>query len=554
MMTRFAILITFSLLMPQLSYSQSWKWAREIGLANTVTTVKTIRPYTGANVLVSGSFSASSLTLDNPILISAGQDDAFVATANAAGQFNWAARIGGAGRDFAVDAVAAPDGAVYVTGNFNSLSLSIGNTLLLNAGETDAFVVKYNPDKSIAWAKQMGTSDQEVVSGLAIDGSGNVYVAGHVLDKFTLSAKYAFVQKFSPGGNLLWEQKGITEGGYLQTTALAIDENDHVYLACSLFGTIDFSGNSFTSADWYGALLLKFDASGAVLDHFLNGELDKINALQIQNDKVYACGERVNGSFGWGWPLSDSKIYVFTMNTDLDILWQKNAGGTEMAQSLDIAQNLSVDALGNVYVTGYFFSSTLNFANTALANLFNVNYYYPQVFVLKYDASGAEIWGKSLGGMHSEDATCILATGDDTFYLGGHFESTPVAFGTHELENNGQLDSMYVHLRPARYVRKSMGFIGFFDKTVSNTRPEPVTPSLDIWPNPAVDQVSIRLPFPVINPVIELRNSAGQMVQQITFDGQIRDLPLSIGALTPGIYWVEMKSNLGFFAQKLMKL
>ncbi|HOY08264.1 MAG TPA: SBBP repeat-containing protein [Saprospiraceae bacterium] len=541
-------------LLPLAARAQAWKWAKSLGTPNNSTSVKNIRPYTGTNVLVSGSFAAPSLTFGSQTLANAGQDDGFVAISNDAGQYTWAAQFGGSARDFVVDAAASPTGDLVVAGNFSSISLTIGATNLFNSGETDAFLAKYNPDKTLAWAVKIGSAEIDEISGVVLDANGNTYVSGQVTDKFSQKVLNVFLRKYDAAGSLVWETIGTIQGGILQTTALTLDDNQNIYLAGSVSGTVAFDGISFSSDDDYSAFIVKYNDSGALLDHVVVHGLDKFNGLQAHGNHIYACAEKVNWSFGWGWPLTDSKIHVLQFDLDLNTVWEKLAGGETPAQSLDIARGISVDSSGNAYVTGYFFSDTLHFAGQALPNLYNVNYYYPQIFVFKYAPSGDELWGKSFGGIHSDEGTGIYAFGDDQFYLGGNFESEPVAFGAYGLHNTGTLDSMYVHLRPARYVRKTLGFLAVFDKNLSDTNPEPAFRHVVLFPNPAADHLTLRLTSPTQSPLtLYISSSDGRLLRQSEHSGQFLEIRADLNGLAPGLYFVTLKSAGGVFSSKFVK-
>lgn len=544
------------LLSPLASHAQAWKWAKSLGTPNNTTAVKNIRPYTGTSVLVGGSFAAPMLTLGSQTLNNAGQDDGFVAIADDAGQYAWAAQFGGSGRDFVVDAAAAGNGDFIVVGNFNSISLSLGGANLFNSGETDAFVVKYNQDKTLAWARKIGTADIDEVSAVVLDVNGNAYVSGQVVDKFTLQTLHVFLRKYDAAGSLVWEKKNTIQGsGILQAVALTLDDNQRIYLGGSLSGTAVFDGINLVSSEWgSSAFIVKYNTSGALLDTTIQHGLGKFNGLQAHDNYIYACAEKMNYGIGWGWPLADSKIHVLKLDADLNTVWEKFAGGEQTAQSLDIANSISVDDNGNTYVTGYFFSDTLHFAGQAVPNLFNVNYYYPQIFVFKYAPSGEELWGKSLGGIHADEGTSIHAFGDDQFYLGGNFESNPVAFGAYDLHNTGTLDSMYVHLRPGRYVRSTMGFLAVFDKNLSSIHPEPAFHQVALFPNPAAEHLTLRLTSPAQSPItLYISTLDGRMLRQSEHSGQVVEIRQDLTGLAPGLYFVTLRTERGVFSGKFVK-
>lgn len=553
MQTRIFFIPVFLLLLPLAGQAQAWKWAKSLGSANSNTTVKSIRPYTGTSALVSGSFAATSLTLGSQTLNNAGQDDGYVAIANEAGQYIWAASFGGSGRDFVLDAAAAPNGDFVVVGIFNSISLNIGGTNLSNSGETDAFVAKYKADKTLAWAKKIGSTDIDDVGSVTLDADGYTYISGHVLDKFTNSLKQVFVRKLDAVGNQVWEQKGTMHTG-LPQTRLTLDESHNVYLSGTVWGQATFGNTTMTSDTSYGAFIVKYSPAGSLLDTYLSTTLDKFNGLQAHGGHVYACGEKIGGCLGWGWPLIHSKTHVFKLDANLNTVWHKTAGGETPCLSLDIAKSLSLDDAGNIYVTGYFFSDTLQFAAQTLTNPFNLEYYYPQIFVFKYSPNGNELWGKSLGGIHLDEATSIHAFGDDKFYLGGNFESDPATFGAHKLHNTGNLDSIYVHLRPARYGRKTMGFLTVFDKNVSSTKPEPAFGEVAIFPNPATDQITVRLKTPTDSPLtFQLHSADGRLLRQTIYTEQVAEIQEDFTKLHPGLYFVTLQTEEGVFAGKVLK-
>jgi hypothetical protein len=71
-------------------------------------------------------------------------------------------------------------GNVYVTGSTYSANFpTTGGFDPMLGGEQDAFVTKVNPDgRSLAWSSYLGGSSNDDGRGIAVDGSGNVYVTG----------------------------------------------------------------------------------------------------------------------------------------------------------------------------------------------------------------------------------------------------------------------------------------------------------------------------------------------------------------------------------------
>ncbi|NUO03743.1 MAG: hypothetical protein HUU01_24275, partial [Saprospiraceae bacterium] len=181
-----SVVLLFFYLLSVGAAAQNWEWAKSLGAPNSDTKISALGKYQGNQVLVAGSFAAAALNLGSQNLSGAGQDDAFLAVCNDDGDYSWATRIGGSGRDFATCVAQAPDGSIYAGGNFSSLSLDIGSQLLLNLGESDGFIVKFNTDKTVAWARSVGAGQNDAITGLAVDPEGNLYACGHIGESLLL--------------------------------------------------------------------------------------------------------------------------------------------------------------------------------------------------------------------------------------------------------------------------------------------------------------------------------------------------------------------------------
>jgi hypothetical protein len=538
----------------QKAKAQVWKWANSLGSENTSTSIKNIRSYSNSDVLICGSFAASSLTLGNQTIGNSGQDDGYLAILNSEGQCTWAAGIGGANIESISDVAARANGEFAAVGSFSSIFLSIGDTNLANSGETDAFIIKFNADKSIAWTKKIGSSEIEELKSVRMDEQGGIYVSGQVIDKFSLATIYVFVRKYSPEGSLLWEKTGQSLGSYPQITGLALDEALNVYLCGGINGTITFDNTTLTTSWSNAGFIVKFSPSGVLLDTTLNFNYDKYNGIQAHQNSIYTCAEKINWGLGWGWPLSDSKIIIQKLDTDLNSIWNRETGGAEPIQSLDIARSISVDNEGNAYLTGSYFSSSLVFAGQTLINTMNGDYYYPEIFVLKYSSSGEEIWGKSLGGIHSDEGTSIYALGDDVFYLGGNFESNPASIGGFNLNNTSTLDSIYVHLRPVRYGRKPMAFVALFDIETSINNKTENQLDFNLWPNPATDILSIRCKASEFSPArVQILSADGRIVEQTDYNKASKELLIDVSKMAAGIYFITVSTELGSRTEKFIK-
>src|SRR5258707_1392540 len=93
----------------------------------------------------------------------------------------WAQSAGGTGQDNVQSISTDAGSNVYVLGYFNSPSITFGTTSLTNAGggANDLFIVKYDNSGNVIWAKSAGGTGQEFAYGITTDDSDNVYVTGY---------------------------------------------------------------------------------------------------------------------------------------------------------------------------------------------------------------------------------------------------------------------------------------------------------------------------------------------------------------------------------------
>jgi len=141
----------------------------------------------GGNVYITGSFEE---TVDfDPgggvfELSSIAESAAFVTKLDSAGKFVWAkvlvSGLGVGGVGVAVDG----GGNVYVTGRFEGVrDFDPGPAILLlsSNGTDSSYITKLDGNGNLVWAQALGGSTQgrEYSTGVAVDGSGNVYMTGY---------------------------------------------------------------------------------------------------------------------------------------------------------------------------------------------------------------------------------------------------------------------------------------------------------------------------------------------------------------------------------------
>ncbi|MBK7970253.1 MAG: hypothetical protein IPK08_15650 [Bacteroidetes bacterium] len=90
----------------------------------------------------------------------------------------WAKGTGGTNYNSGTDVCEDSFGNVYMSGNFQSLTLTLGATTLTNSGLSDIFIVKYDANGNELWALKVGNTDQDIAHSIAADAMGNIIITG----------------------------------------------------------------------------------------------------------------------------------------------------------------------------------------------------------------------------------------------------------------------------------------------------------------------------------------------------------------------------------------
>jgi hypothetical protein len=257
----------------------------------------------GGNIYLAGYSSASWGTPLNAF--AGGAYDAFVARLDPNGNRQWHTFLGGAGVDVARDIAADGSGNVYVAGNSNA---TWGTPRAAFTGGTDVFAAKLNSSGARQWATFMGGLENDYGRGIAVDGSGNVYVAGYS------TASWGSPQAIFAGGTDGYAAKLNSNGDRQWNTFMGSSLDDQALaIAADAAGNTYVTG--FSPATWgtpvlpyYGGLdafMVPLTTNGARYKHVFIGsdtgdDYGNSVAVDAGNDIIVAG----RSSVSWGTPLN----------------------------------------------------------------------------------------------------------------------------------------------------------------------------------------------------------------------------------------------------------
>ena len=329
---------------------------------------------------------------------------------NTNGVQQWVARYSGPQNSGAGATALARDrsGNVYVTGDSYSTETS-GDyaTVKYNSAGIEQWVARYNNDS------KPNANDRTVA--IAVDGSGNVYVTGTSQAAENGASDYATV-KYNGAGVQQWVARYNGPANDSEfAEALAVDKAGNVYV----------TGNSWGQGTFGDYATIKYDAAGKEdwVDHY-NGPVNEYDrATKIVLDgagNVYVTGE--SRSAGSIWYAQDDYATI-KYSTSGVRQWIARYNGP--ANGYDQASDLTVDAFGNVYVTG---RSEASYNDYDFATF-------------KYNAAGDRLWlNRETGAGASRDDARAFAVDDlGNVYVTGFSEGPKSAtdFATVKFNHNG---------------------------------------------------------------------------------------------------------------------
>jgi hypothetical protein len=145
-------------------------------------------------------------------------------------------------------------GNAYITGIARG---TVGGAYM---GQEDAYVIKFAPDGSEVWSRQLGTTESDIPAGITVDASENVYLTGHTrgsLGGAHVGNHDLFLAKLDSSGNTTWtEQFGLVQTDI--SFGVAVDSDGMIYIGGNSAGRYD-GDYTLGRSD---VLIAQYDANG----------------------------------------------------------------------------------------------------------------------------------------------------------------------------------------------------------------------------------------------------------------------------------------------------
>jgi len=393
-------------------------------------------------------------------LTSLGLSDGFLAKYTATGALVWAGRLGGTSADTVTSLWRDATGNLILGGGFEGAAdfdPGTGSQFLTSVGGSDGFVAAFSAAGGLLWARRFGGTSSDMVLDVGADGSGNAYAAGVFTGQADAlpapggqitsngNAPDGFVLALDAGGAVRWSFGigGVQSDG---AAALTLTTDGSVVIGGVFRGTADFGPGTVTSeliaAGGADAYVASYTAAGTLRwARALSGTADE----DVQIGGLAADGSggvAVSGSFAGTTVFSPGAGTVSRTSLGASDWYAARFDGSGILLTVfsvggagpDIAPRLSVDADGNLLVTGGFRGSVDFDPGSSSQILTSLATSGSDAFAARYTPAGSVLWARSFGEATGAadrltTGTTLIPTALGTTLLAGRFFGAP-NFGT----------------------------------------------------------------------------------------------------------------------------
>jgi uncharacterized delta-60 repeat protein len=260
----------------------------------------------------------------------------------------------------------------------------------INLSGTNWATIKYNDDGDIKWLKRYngpGNGSDEA-SAIATDSKANIYVTGSSTGIGT--GRDITTIKYDDDGNTKWVKRYNGPGNDVDhANAITVDDDGNVYV----------TGFSRTGIGTTSTITtIKYDDDGHTkwVRSFGTGTG---NAIAVdEQGNVYVTGGSASGQG------LNSDITTIKYDNDGNLQWARTYNGP--VNLFDTGNDLALDALGNVYVTGFISTADMETDET-------------DIITIKYNTAGVQQWAAIYNNGTRDEANAIGVDAAGNAYITG---------------------------------------------------------------------------------------------------------------------------------------
>ncbi len=394
---------------------------------------------TNKNAYVYGYFNGQMI-MGNDTFYSAGEKDLYIVKYNQKGDILWANQLSSeyylTGSDLTVD----KKGNVYITGYFTD-NVSIEGNLLTTDRITEGFLAKYSTEGNLIWIKQLNSGRTINCMAIDTDSSDNIYLGGNFTVSVSLGSKTAtsqwdeysqvmFYARFDTSGNCSWiitavMTIGMDMFGFVDMT---VQPDGNGYLTGTICSVSDFGNGIVLDPGMEAPFIVKYNNSGKCLwgrtiDYSFPGFGESFDISADQSGYLYLTGMYLVQLIFEEDTLSAQpdrmeEIFLARFDTSGNYHGVKSFGS--LGEGGDFGLNYQGNSVGEGYLLGLFGDTLVKGADTLIAEKSESMYVSSNIFISKFDSSGAPVWLKSAGLIGERHFGEILISEDDDIFIAGY--------------------------------------------------------------------------------------------------------------------------------------
>jgi len=426
---------------PQFNWAAKTLGGQSSSVINNAVTVNN-----NNNIIVTGSYMGNPITVYNgdidPIpfgnLFNSSTHsgtNSFIIQYHSSGTINWVAKITATINSQGLNITTDSQNNIIVIGNYDASGATFYNsnntiaTSLLGTTVQSGYVVKYDVNGNVIWAIGItGIGNQIFITSVSTDTSGNVIIGG------TYSASINPVIIMNADGSI--------------TLTLPINPINTGFI---------IKYNSSGIAQWATQLV---STTGARLSRLTTDTQNNIIATGFY---ITTSLTILNSNGSTGPILANSGLFdcfVVKYDTNGFSQWATRIAGT----NIDSGTGVAIDKQNNIVINGIYASPTVTIYNSngnpvAILNNTNSISNTTDVFIVKYDPSGFNIWNARIGSTQTSESTGIAIDTNNNVVVTGTYTSSPLIIYNSDGTTGSSLSGVAI----------TSIFIGKYDPSGKNT-------------------------------------------------------------------------------------
>lgn len=293
----------------------------------------------------------------------------------------WEKTYGGGTYDFGYSVQQTTDGGYII----------VGYTESYGAGESDVYLIKTDSLGNELWSKTFGGSSGDYGRSVQQTTDGGYVIAGHTSSSGAGGSDFYLI-KTDAAGNNPWSK---TFGGSSEDIAYSIQQTTD--------GGYIIAGYKWQDSGW-NTNLIKTDALGnedwnKTFDKA--GSIDYESSVQQTADGGYIITGSVQAVNYW------DDVYLLKTDSSGKKLWSKTFGGDYGDHGSSVKQTAD---------DGYII----------VGNTDSPSYPWHDVYLIKTDGAGKELWSKTFGGIYDDYGYSVQQTDDGGYIIAGQTDSSDV--------------------------------------------------------------------------------------------------------------------------------